>query len=87
MKLNGVTAVHIGLAASVERRSLRKASLNNRPGRIEFDAVALIEGIATQHLRDSAGQIENLVSQEKGCVGSHTMGIYELSYFLPRPEG
>jgi hypothetical protein len=86
MALSGVTGVHTGRAATVNRRSLRKDSLNNRSDTIKFDAVILIEGISRAHLTKLAGAISEIVSSETDCVASHTLGVYDLAYILGRVE-
>lgn len=82
LAVTAVTAVHIGLAAPVARRSIRKASLNNRSDIIPFDGVILVEGIGPDELRSSLAQMEEIVARARDCVGSYRSGIYRLAYLL-----
>lgn len=81
--IDGVTGAHIGMARTVDRRSLRKNSLNNRADLVKFDAVLLVEAFHRNRLDPVLGDIAGIIEKE-GFSSSISSDVYLLSSYLAK---
>lgn len=85
LKMQHVTAVHLGIVGQVKRLPLSQASLSVRPEAANFDAVYMVEAISSVALRKIQADISRLF--ETDAIARHEIGIYDLAYHLSDISG
>jgi hypothetical protein len=80
--LDGVTAVHVGVAdPSITRVKTAETELKERAGESVFDGVVLVEGIGRREL-DPLVQCVGELLTPAGGVASAESAVYDLAYLL-----
>ena len=85
MALDGVTGVHAGVTAKVDRAPLSSGSLSLRPNAMDFDGVVMIEAFSQAALRAAMPAVRELIGTQRDAVASHEVSLYNLAYLVTAP--
>jgi hypothetical protein len=82
LALDGVTGVHMGVAApDTTRIRTRESELRRQTGEEVFDAVVLVEGVGRREVQGSMDAVHAMVQEAVGVVSKQS-AVYDLAYLL-----